>query len=357
MTGGISKVLSYKAVIAMAAVVVIITLIVCLPTKARRAVTALVVDGPCLWLGEVWEDPALVWTLPIRNTTNEDVVISGFATSCSCGRVEPSSLTVSAHGVAEVRLTLNLVTRAESEPPARDFTVTISPQVVKGPGPQPAWVLRGKVRRAFTIDPPLVDFGDTLVRDQPFAARAVSVICGLDVTELTASCDSPFIVSKVTRNGSAPHRFTVHVQAGSDIPEGVFNHPVRLKGVTANKETVTGLVSVVGCVVEDVNLLPDVVAFGAAPSGSRLTETVALRSRSGQPIAIQGIDTGSVPGISVGVNQEKDGSASLAVSVVINWLGFRQYIVRAKVETRQGLRDLSLPVSCYGIASAKEEKP
>jgi len=210
-------------------------------------------------------------------------------------------------------------------------------------------IVHGKVKQPFASDPPVMNYEESLVRGQPFTPRSVSITCGLDVAELMAHCDSPVITSKVTREETKPPRFRLEVQAGTDMPSGFFEHLVRLTAVTPSKEKVSGAVRVIGRVLEDIDMVPEILSFGAEPIGSKLHETVVLRSHSGQDFAIQEIDTGGVSGISVDVSQKKDGSQSLAVSLVVSRLGLREYTVHVKLKTRQGLLDLPLPLTCHGI--------
>ena len=322
--------------------------------KSRRMVTptpVLVVDEQHLSFGETWEDPAFVWTLPIRNTTNQDVEIAGFETSCNCGKIEPSSLTVPAQGTAEVRLTLNLLsTHSEPDHAGKDFKVAIQPRITKGAGAQAGWIVQGKVKQPFAIDPPVIDFAESLVRGQPITPRSADLTCGIDVIELTSHCDSPFFKAKVTREGTEPRRFRLVVQARADMPSGFFNHQVRLTAVTPSKKEVSGAVPVVGRVIEDVGFQPEVLIFGAKPVGAMLQETVTLQSRSGQDFELKAIDTGGVEGVVIDLNgKQKDGSQSFRVSLFVEGLGHQAQTIHVKTKTPQGLLDLPLRMSCYGV--------
>jgi hypothetical protein len=312
---------------------------------------ALVVDEQHLAFGEVWEDPAFIWTLPIHNTSNQDIMIGGFATTCSCAKIEPSSLTIRAQGTAEVRLTLNLLS-AHSEPDltAKDFEVAVQPWINKGVGTQAGWVVQGKVKKPFAIDPPVVDFEESLVRGQPFAPRSAVITCGQDVAELTAHCNSPFVTAKVTRDAKNPRRFRLAIQAREKIPGGPFNLLVRLAAVIPNKKEVPGMVPVVGRVLEDVSLQPELLAFGEETVGSRLQETVTLQSRSGKDFAIQEIDKGGASDITANLGlKRKDGSESFVVAFPVKRLGHQEYTIHVKVKTLQGLLELPLRMNCYGI--------
>jgi len=322
--------------------------------KSRRmlaAPTALVVDEEYLSFGEVWEEPAFVWKLPIRNTTNQDVVIAGFDTSCSCGKIEPSSLTIAPQGTSEVRLSLNLLS-AHSEPDlaAKDFEVAVQPRINKGAGTQAGWVVHGKVLQPFAIDPPVVDFEESLVRGEPFAPRSTVITCGLDVAKLMARCDLSSLTTQVMRDTKNPRRFRLEIQPRKDMPGGPFNHLVRLAALTPSKKEVSGAVSVVGRVVEEVSLQPEVLAFGAEAIGTKLQETVTLQSRSGKDFTIQEINKGGASGITANMGRKrKDGSQSYIVSFPVTRLGHQEYTIHVKVNTPQGLLDLPLRMNCYGI--------
>lgn len=324
------------------------------PTSNRPPVdstAALVVDAEHLSFGDVWEDPAFGWVLPIRNMTNEEVEISHFETSCGCGKTEPSSVTIPARGTAEVRLTLNLVT-AHREPDLKgeEFKVAVQPRIGKGAGQRAGWVVYGRVKRPFVIDPPVVDFEERLVWGQTFAPRSATITCGLDVAELTARCDSPHLTAKVTRDVNNARQFRLEVQAREDMPSGFFNNLVRLTAGTASKKAVPGAVPVVGRVLEEVGLRPELLAFGAEPIGTNVKETVLLQSRSPHEFAIQEIDTGGVAGLAVDVGQKtKDGTQPLVVSLPVKLLGPQMHTVHVKVKTGKRLLDLSLQLRYHGI--------
>jgi len=89
-----------------ASMVGLFVLVFWLAIRSRQMLTpmpALVVEEQYLSFGEVWEDPAFVWTLPIRNATHEDIEVINFITDCTCGKIEPRSLKIPAQGTREVR--------------------------------------------------------------------------------------------------------------------------------------------------------------------------------------------------------------------------------------------------------------
>src|SRR5579871_3793323 len=153
----------------LAALIGLFVLVFWLAMKSRQLLASeppsLVVDDGYLWFGEVWEDPEFVWKLPIRNTTDREIHIPGFDASCSCLKIEPSSVLIPAGATEEVRLILNLVkAQRQGNPDGRDFTVAIHPKISRRAASQRAWVVHGIVKTPFSIHPPVVDFEESLTR-------------------------------------------------------------------------------------------------------------------------------------------------------------------------------------------------
>jgi hypothetical protein len=215
--------------------------------------------------------------------------------------------------------------------------------------------VHGKVKQPFAIDPPVVDFEESLVRGQPFAPRMATITCGLEVAELTAHCDSPSLIAKVTRDENNSRRFRLEIQPQKDIPGGPFNHLLRLAALTPSKQEMSGTVTVMGRVLEDVSPQPELLAFGAEPIGARLQETVTLQSRSGQDFAIQEIGKSGANSMTVDLDHKRaNGCQTLVVSFPVERLGHQEHTIHIKVKTPQeGLLDLPLRMNCYGIPAQR----
>ena len=81
-----------------AAVLILLPLAVCAVSYVLGIFTApapsemLVIPPDSLDLGEVWEQEAFPWSLPITNRSHQPVEIADFATSCTCVSLEPSGV-------------------------------------------------------------------------------------------------------------------------------------------------------------------------------------------------------------------------------------------------------------------------
>jgi len=317
---------------------------------AERA--ALAVDEQYLSFGEVWEDPAFIWSLPIHNGTDNDVEIAGFTKSCcSCATVEPASLTIPARGIAEVRVTLDLRSaRVEPDVAARDFKVTVRPWVTRWTGMQAGWTVQGKVKRPFAIDPPLVDFEESLVRGQAFAPRSAVITCGPEVIELTAQCDSPFFAAKVKPDPHNPRRFRLEAQVRKEIPAGPFNQLFRLEGVTRDEHFKPKTVLAVrGTVVEEIHAVPSVLMFGGQRVGTIATDIVLLRSARSEAIKVESLETASPDLVVEGAQQTVQGKLIRVRQKIVKG-GYHESTVRLLASFHgEAPIAIVLPVSYYGL--------
>jgi hypothetical protein len=325
-----------------------------LTTKSREMLNAkpiLAVDENDLGFGEMWEDPAFAKVLPIKNTTNESIEIAGFVASCSCTKIEPSSVVIPARGSADLRLTLDL-RKPQSDPDgkATDFNVTIVPRIVNPTGPQSTWLVHGTVKHPCVIEPQSLDFEESLLRGKPFTPRKTTITYRFDVTELTASCDASFLDFHVTRSESNPRQFTLEVVPRSDAPSGPFKSAIALVARTPDKQGIRGAVSVDGQIRDDIGIQPECVAFGAEPLGAKLHKTITLQSRGRKSFAIQEIDKGQFKGISVDPGLKRmDGSQVLLVSLSAEGLGHREQTIHIRVTTPDGVVNIPLRIIYYGV--------
>lgn len=316
---------------------------------------ALAVDDAALTFGEVWEDPAFVWTLPLQNPNAHDLKVVRFVSSCSCLAVEPASLVVPARQRAEVKVTLNLVYRP-SPIDTRDSADSRSSQLVpEGSGgkvydfdaglrPHPegpqggtlqqaGWTIRGRVRPTFTPSPRALHFGESLVRGQAFAPKTVSVLVHVPVKSLTARCEPALAEAVVRPVDGDERRFELTVLPNSTLAFGPVAFRVLLQGsLRDGTELPPYPVRVEGTVVEDIQALPALVQFGACPLGKTVQETIILHSLHEKAFDVEKIDNGSadlevVPGTRV-LPHRKEYRLSQKIARAENQSGRVEFAIR-----------------------------
>ena len=79
--------------------------------------------------GEVWEEEAYEYTLPIRNDNPHPVEVRQFVTSCRCAAAEPQAASLTPGETIDVHLKLDLARRSLNDlgQASRPFAVSVAP--------------------------------------------------------------------------------------------------------------------------------------------------------------------------------------------------------------------------------------
>lgn len=263
------------------------------PQRVAAAQSPLAVDPAALDFGEVWEDSAFTWTLPIENHSDAAVRIRDVTASCNCLAVEPRSFVVPAGGKTEVRLTLNLTgpvaAKADAVTAVRDFALPLAALRQDDASAPKIWVLRGRVRTAAVVSPPLVQLGQW-VRGQTVPPQSATVTLKTPVKALEAACDPALASVRVTRSRTNSEAFVVTIVPRQTIPSGPFNFPVKIRLVVREGKKMPRIVlPVAGVMLEDIQARPTVVAFGIVPLGRRVEQTVVLGSAAGKKLQVRSV--------------------------------------------------------------------
>lgn len=160
-------------------------------TAISNAPSLLTVPSSALSIGEVWENGAFEWVLPIQNHSDNELEIKHFSTSCNCLFVRPSRLCIPGGGTRDIRLLLDFRSQdtpklnhgASKQVQSREFSVTVKPNVdYQGPHGIQEWTVKAKVRSAILLDTPTLVFVGTSRLAQPLAPKTVKVtdLVGLD---------------------------------------------------------------------------------------------------------------------------------------------------------------------------------
>jgi hypothetical protein len=306
----------------------------------------LVVAAAHLDFGVVYEDMAFPWTLPIENRTSNDITIHDFISSCACVAIEPQTLVVPAGQKADVRLTLDLrqpPPQSSTETvPVADFAIQILPHF-EGELPTPTlWTLRGRVRRFFTLSPASVNFGDNLVRGQPFESATVTLTALTALQTLTATSDPPLATVEVSGKGN---QYALRITPRDSLPPGSWEARMLIQAFTHDGVTVRGQVQIRGCVLSEIYFLPAAIAFGARPLRETAEETVVLLSRSGHPFDVTGLE-GTPDGLTVEHLATRSRHAQqFRVSQRISHSGDHASTIRFLVRGDDDMQSVQVPLS------------
>lgn len=339
------------------------------PKTVGAAQEALHIDPAYLDVGEVWENPRFTWTLLLRNRLDREVAIAKWAAPCRVVAVEPSSLTIPAQGTAEVCLTLDLTCqpshggcgshstpeesgfsdRYSADGLAREFVLTVVPRLADGPSPE-GWVVRGWVCSAFSLAPRQMHFDQRLVRGRPFESATVRLTPHIPLKTVVASCDPALAVVEVT---GPPDRCLLKITPKESLPAGPFQFAVTVQAITTQGEQLPGIpLQVEGMVMDDLQVVPASVFFGARPVGENVSETVVLQSIGSKPLELKGIEPTSgditVEPLTASAAVGKAFRVTQTVSAAGNQKGFVRFTVQ-----RQNGETLVIPVvlTYFGLSN------
>lgn len=306
-------------------------------TKRLAAGNAgLVVADRFLNLGEVWEDPALAWTITVTNSSEETVHVEDFVTTCNCVSVEPKSLVLPPGEAANVRVTFNFTLTPSRRHPItdeEDVEVGVAPVIRNGWAQERGWTFRARVRRLLRVNPRLLDLGTDLVKGGPILPRKVVVTSKITLAKLLAHCDPAVGDVQVTPVPGQSNSFSVAVTPSARLPGGNFRFDVMLKAVQPGGASLPPVkLPVTGVVQSEVQALPAALAFGVQPVGSQIREVVVLSSLRNRAFDIESIQTTSESTRVEAFEEAKSGRAFRIVQTIAA-PGKHQHTVTFSVRT------------------------
>jgi hypothetical protein len=246
----------------------------------QQRTSPLEVAPQSLDLGTVWEQRGFPWTVTFRNPSKQPIQVVRINTSCDCMSASPQAFAVPPGGSAAMQLHLKLdwneAQGGETQPIRISFAA-----ILDGDQVVPAWQLRGQVRRALSVLPSFVQFpGEILLGSA--ATEQVTIEPHVRLQDLRAESEDPHLRVALERTGE---RYRLAVTSLPSRPYGTFDVKFRLSGTTEEGGPLPErVVPVRGRVVAKVRPVPEDLLFGAAQTGSTVTETLVLSSQDGTGI-------------------------------------------------------------------------
>lgn len=279
------------------------------PTRTAEYSSRLLVEAGDLDLGAVTEADPVERSIRDRNAGPSPVGIASWRTSCDCVDVRPAQVTIPA-GTSQVialslRLTRPPVELSPNHPvmigdeigPTRAFRIRLSPVMEGEGGDGPEWVLAGRVSVPAAFAPAEVDFLDDAGVGRPPAERVVLVRPTGRCEPIECEVDSPVVRATAAparnRNGVWVVRFQV---ADATVP-GPLRARATIYAVDPEAgRRVLGALPVLGVILADLHAFPANLLLPVGRTGEEVEGYVALRSSSGQSIAVEEltVDEGEV---------------------------------------------------------------
>ncbi len=318
-----------------------------------RPASVLTIPEGDLDLGHLWAQDRFACTVRLANTSDHEVEIADFRSSCACVSVEPRKLALAAGETTDLHLLLDLTgDRADALDRAEHtFSVDLSPVIERPPVGNIVWQLRGRVSYPFTVTPAILDFGDQVAAGASAESRFFQLSGAEAIVELSADCPASLAHARIERQSGGV--FRVVVTPRPDLLPGRRDFVVRLHGTTTDGGAFNNMplrvrLHVSGAVV----MRPHVLNFGRIPLGETRSETVVIRARHGAPIQIERFETSSPGDLRVEEPIPRSGSECHVTvqqrasvdgnqrAVARFWVGFKA------VECTE----VELPVHYYGVA-------
>jgi hypothetical protein len=259
----------------------------------------LVVESSSLDLGEVWEEPEYVHTLPVHNRGSQEVKVTDIATPCGCVSVNPRSFSVSPSGSTQVAVTLDLTSRPQGAlgQDVRPFSVEVHPLFTGTQLPRATrgWTLTARVKSRVTLDALALNFGERPMQGVPAEPRSLVATVHVPCQRLEVATRGGGVNANTRRLDPTGNRYEITFTPDTiALPVGSFKATATVSVVTPSGETLFGArLPVEGTVRPELNLLPARLILGAKPVGETASGTLVLQGAAGNDLAVQQIETDS----------------------------------------------------------------
>lgn len=196
------------------------------------SIQGLAIDANALESGELWAAPDQTMRLPIRNTTDRTIRVTGLRADCECLHMKQEALTLAAKEEKELFVRVDLSPREPWQVgrTARfgEWTFRL---IVQGREDRPnAWTVRRLVRAPISTDTPDVMFGESNRAGQPPVSRIVRVQMHVPGT-LKVSVDTPIIAATLSSHAGEASVWTLTVVPRTDLAPGPYRATIALETV------------------------------------------------------------------------------------------------------------------------------
>jgi hypothetical protein len=312
------------------------------------------VEASALDVGEVWEENAFRYSLPLHNTTDRPIRVLDFTVSCTCVGVEPRGLEIPPHQSAAVQLTFDLTHRmpAEIGEARRPFRFEIAPAFGTEQSRQPGWVLHGVARSRVVLSAAMLQFGEQMVQGQSPPERRVAAKAFIPIQRLEARAEPPLAQVRVERRDGDRGSFEMSVTPHADLPPGPFHFDVLVEPLTESGERLPAvMLPVAGQVQPAVLVIPTQLLLSSVPVGRTVEGEVVLQTRDGARLIVDKWEPDS-PDIQVEpIEGDRSSNQSFRVVQTVRSEGDHNTAVRftARTEGREAVI-IPMRVWCRGIA-------
>ena len=244
----------------------------------------LMIPDECLEVGTVWSDSAVPLTLPVTNTSDDEIRVNGTHASCSCAVIDRAlSHYCRAQASTSRYHLLRHVPTAVLSRRRLSASIVVS---MDTPARHCVWTIRGKVREAFELHPPALQFADVLVGTGAGTRSEVLIRWHASLLDVSIRSDvTSLSITPVRTDGQARRRMVVSL--ARDLPIGQYEGAIVCSASTPQGETVCARLPVRLGVIGDLHMMPTSRHLGVAFPGEQLTAIFQLLSRTGRKFTVR----------------------------------------------------------------------
>lgn len=308
--------------------------------------------------GEVWESKTFPWHISVTNSSQSELHIARFETSCGCVSISPAHLTLAAGESRDVNMVLNLTggRKVQDGLEPREFSLAVTPFEANS-YPHDPWFVRGRVRPLFSLSAQAVGWfnGDEIILRSEPEPRVVDVTTPPGVSLQAAAVD-PVIDRVETDKLDEEHRYRLTIYPSGDLSLGAFTSNVQLLAYDETGKLLgESPLPVFGEVVGIVAANPRSLELGMRRVGDVTTE-VALQSRTGVPFRVTDVRLDGVQLLTPVDPSKRQERCSVQLAQHIQREGNAASRILFDVETDHGEETLEVPIRYRGISERAEKK-
>ena len=300
-----------------------------------------------LSLGSIWKDTATSHEVTLRYPQDAGLDLKSVSI---CGGNSYVSRIRGAQALHRVSLALDLgrsegkslnATRPIYRPLRAEFGGPLG-----GTYPPRAWLVSAVPRPLLTISPRQIELGELVQGVTSWHMAEVGAEIALEGLTVSGSVEA-----RITPRTS--RRFLLETIVRGEQP-GPFQHCLHLHPVGVDgRQLPTVAVTVTGTILSEFVTTPTRIAGGVAEIGSRISNIVTLRSRTGQPFHVERLSA-STANIHVVRLRESDARVQFEVTQVVRNIGPQWSHLRLDVRNHETgfLRTVRISVGHLGLRNS-----
>jgi hypothetical protein len=320
----------------------------------KRRARPVVVEGQ-LDFGEVLENPTYSLPVTLFNTSDSEIKIERFVTSCACIGIDPPRIHIPAYSRVTVAAKTDLLLSPPKEGESvlyQDLKISVAALGEEKDSKIADWTIKGRILRALSVSAYEVDFND--VEPGNDVAKTIFVVPNVPLGSLAVKTpDSTSKLDAILSTKDDAGRMALRLTLKPTAASGRFNEQIVLTWAPSGKlDLATTAVKVKGNIASAYFLDPPALLIAPLEVGKSGTDVVTVTHKSGRPFSIKEFEVDSKD-TSVTLPESGEGTVRrIRVTQKITAIGDRNTWIRILVVDREGRQEwISFSTMCTGLGN------